>query len=198
MGTSGGRKRRITKDRVLDVMKEADHAFLTTTEIVDRLPASRQAVNNRLKELVERGELETRLSSNIRFYWLPGRVADGPDKRVVGDELVIDLDDRLREDLEKHAEAENTSAEEVTVDAVKEYLKEPPIRYWGAIRSLAFGIVIWFFVYAAAETYAPAIAVSGVGIIGGGLLVAFLLIFLVSILEPIVDPVVVWFQQLRE
>lgn len=189
MGSSGGRKRRITKDRVLTEIKEADYAFLTTTEIVDRLPASRQAVNNRLRELVERGELETRLSSNIRFYWLPGRVADDPSERVVGDELVLDLDDRLHEELEKRANEEEKSPERLATDLIDEGLEESRL-LWEATKNVAVGFALVFTIGIIVQAGDfPDIVYTvtmGTAIIG---MFFFIIMFMATMLNPIADQV---------
>lgn len=192
MAPESGRKRRVTNDRVLTVFQESTQAFLTTSEILEDLGGmiSRPTLLRRLNELDENGELEMRETSGPNIYWLPGRVADDPERVVSPDNLVLDLDERLRDDLEARANDEEQTPERVAKDLLAEGLEEPqPL--WEATKNVAFAFSLIFTVavFVQAGSFPPIVnqATLAVAVLAMGV---FMVMLMVAILNPVVEPAV--------
>lgn len=194
MSPNTGANRKFTKDRVLKIFRESDKPILTTVEVANELPVTRQAVTPRLQELLEDGELGGRKASRTWFYWLPGRVVEDPSERIVGDEIVLDVDDRHREELETIAEEEGTTPEEAASEVLADALKEDPFPYWDITRSLSFVVVLAAISYGLADSYGPPILVNLLQPIFGVLIIIFMGSVFVMAFSPIVEPAVTRFQ----
>lgn len=190
MSPDSGNAPKVTKSRLIKIFRDSDKPILTTGEIIDQVPVTRPAVNPKLRDLVEEGELGARKASNTWFYWLPGRVVEDPAERIVGDELVLDVDDRHREELEKIAEEEDTTPEEAAKEVLADALKDDPFPYWDITRSLSFLVVLAAVSYGLAENYGPAVLADVLLPVTGILTVLFLGSFFVMAFSPIVDPAV--------
>lgn len=65
---------RIPPERVLEVFEEREDPArpLTARDIADALGCSRRAAHAKLRELADRGEIETRkVGANARVWWIP-------------------------------------------------------------------------------------------------------------------------------
>jgi DNA-binding MarR family transcriptional regulator len=62
----------VDDDEILRVFRESPDPALFATEVADEIGYTRQGVNNRLDELVRRGELVRKKSGpKSVVYWLP-------------------------------------------------------------------------------------------------------------------------------
>lgn len=188
MPPNSGKKRSLTRDRLLITFQEDSRGFLTTREVADQVSASRPTVQRRLQELTEDGELKHRKASNVNFYWLPGRVADTSDGVVSPDELVLDLDDSVRRRLEERANPKqdvNELAEKILVDEV---LNENA--FFEATKTLSFGVLIVMILYSLSIMYLEGVVSQILFYIGSGsMLIFFVALFLMpfaSRLDPYV------------
>lgn len=183
MGPKKGANPKITKHGILEIFRGSDKPILTTGELIEQLPVTRQAANPRLRELIEENELGGRKASNTWFYWLPGRVVDDPSERVVGDELVVDLDERLQEDLEEFAEKNDVAPERAVIDVLDEKLN-PPFPYWDEIRTFSF-FFLWGIIFVGGlQNYLSTAVVEMAYVILGLFLVGFISVVVAAVFGP--------------
>lgn len=205
MAPESGRKRRVTNDRVLTVFRESDNPFLATGEVLEELKdiISRPTLLRRLNELVENGRLEMRETSGANIYWLPGRVADDPDRFVSPDKLVLDLDERLKDDLEDRANEEDKTPERLAKELLADALAGPPLPHWELTKTLGFAFSLIFLGFAVVVQLFTQGIIFNIAIgIAGVAMILFAISFITSVLAPVAGPVVDelgdWWDSLRE
>lgn len=83
---SGGQSqdRKISEQDILKIFDEADAPVLTSSEIAEELPVSRQAVNYRLEQMLEK-ELVGKKKTGARSVAWWAKVAPGLSARAVED-----------------------------------------------------------------------------------------------------------------
>jgi len=60
-----------TEDRIIEQFRQAETPFLTAVDIAEAIGMTRQGVNQRLKQLEERGVVERKkVGSRAVAYWL--------------------------------------------------------------------------------------------------------------------------------
>lgn len=72
-------RQEVTDEQILRILDDHEDPFLTTPEIGDRLPITRQATLNRLEGCRKRGEVEKKLAGRTAVWWLAGE--PGREKR---------------------------------------------------------------------------------------------------------------------
>jgi predicted transcriptional regulator len=60
----------VTDERILRAIRDVYSPAAGTSEIAERVGLTRQATENRLRQLVERELVETRLIGQVRVWWL--------------------------------------------------------------------------------------------------------------------------------
>jgi hypothetical protein len=116
----GGRKPRVTDKDLLDVFRDAEDPVLSTAEVADAVPIKRRGTLNRLRDLEDAGDLESKqIGGRNTVWWLAGLMdtesdrsetpadtpttdgdAESADTRAESDTLAEDVRDYLeREDL---------------------------------------------------------------------------------------------------
>lgn len=97
---TAGRPSRVDDDEIVAVLADAETPVLTTSDVAEQLPLSRRAVLDRLKDLHERGRVESMdVGPKAQVWWAinGGDTAPAaPLRRLVG---LVDTDeaDRARE-----------------------------------------------------------------------------------------------------
>lgn len=131
-----------------------------------------------------------RETAGTNIYWLPGRVAGEPDRIVSPDQLVLDLDDRLHEELEARANEEEKTPDRLAKDLLDDALEEPrPL--WEATKNVGFAFSLLFtvalFIQAGGFSGSVTNVTMGIAAIA---MVVFIIMFMATILNPVVDPAV--------
>ncbi|PSP32698.1 hypothetical protein BRC64_05735 [Halobacteriales archaeon QH_10_67_22] len=73
MSDGPGRKPTVSDDEILDVFRDATDPVLTASEVADQFPLGRRAIFKRLRDLADRGVVESKeTGSGGRVWWLPG------------------------------------------------------------------------------------------------------------------------------
>lgn len=70
-----GRDPRVTDDELLAVFEAAESPFLTVQEVAEHVDLGRRGTDQRLRQLVEQDDLDTRMAGRTRIFWLPERIA---------------------------------------------------------------------------------------------------------------------------
>lgn len=68
-----GRGEDVSDAEILQRMREADDAVLTTKEIADMLPIKRNATLRRLRKLADKNKIRTKSAGSGTVWWLPER-----------------------------------------------------------------------------------------------------------------------------
>ena len=69
---TGGRKPRVSDGDLLDVVRSTDDPVLSTAEVADDVPIKRRGVLNRLGDLADAGELESKqIGGRNTVWWIP-------------------------------------------------------------------------------------------------------------------------------
>jgi predicted ArsR family transcriptional regulator len=76
-GSRPGRRRRVSDDEILRVLREADTPVLTTSGVADELPIERRGMLNRLKALHKAGRVESMDVAKAKVWWIL-EDSDGP------------------------------------------------------------------------------------------------------------------------
>lgn len=63
----------IDDEEFLQAIRDVDSPVAGTSEIADAVGMQRKGASQRLTQLAERGEVETRLVGSVRIWWLPDR-----------------------------------------------------------------------------------------------------------------------------
>lgn len=67
------RPRSFTNDELLETMRNHPRPFCTAQELADRFGVENKTILNRLKELEEKNEVESkRVGARARVFWLAG------------------------------------------------------------------------------------------------------------------------------
>jgi hypothetical protein len=69
----GGRKPRVTDKDLLDVFRDAEDPVLSTAEVAESVPIKRRGTLNRLRDLEDAGDLESKqIGGRNTVWWLAG------------------------------------------------------------------------------------------------------------------------------
>lgn len=72
MSDGPGRKPTVSDDEILDVFRNSSDPVLTASEVADELSLSRRGAFKRLRDLAERGVLESKqVGSSSKVWWYP-------------------------------------------------------------------------------------------------------------------------------
>lgn len=97
-GSGPGRKAQVSDKEILEAlnsgMARAGAPALSTSDVADFLPISRQAVKRRLEKLSEKGEVGVHKAGRNRFWWVP-------DEKYTGGQLDSDGQFDLNEIVEE-------------------------------------------------------------------------------------------------
>lgn len=91
-----GRNIKLTKNRVVEIMQNANRPVWTVTKMAEHANVTRATANKRLKALADAGELETVQVGNATAYFIPGI-----ETKPVGDSVEL-----LKRDLRRSYEDE--------------------------------------------------------------------------------------------
>lgn len=64
------RSKEISDETILKVIRSADDPVVTTPEISEQLPMTRQGVAKRLRQLADEGRVNRKKPNRDVFYWL--------------------------------------------------------------------------------------------------------------------------------
>jgi hypothetical protein len=77
----GGRKPRVTDKDLLDVFRDAEDPVLSTAEVADAVPIKRRGTLNRLRDLEDAGDLESKqIGGRNTVWWLAGLMDTESDR----------------------------------------------------------------------------------------------------------------------
>ncbi|MFC6723511.1 winged helix-turn-helix transcriptional regulator [Halobium palmae] len=82
---AGRYSERVSEQDILKIFDNAEEPFLTATEIADQLPISQSAVNYRLKEMREKGQLDSKKTGSRAVGWwatVAPRLSEEAQKRA--------------------------------------------------------------------------------------------------------------------
>lgn len=102
-------------------LESGDAPALSTTEIAEVLPISRQAVKRRLEKLEEQGKISESRAGQNRFWWLPDETEEDIEKGSLSlDEIVEpgDLSDDVLADLAQQQLAADNLPEEMVEEVL--------------------------------------------------------------------------------
>lgn len=64
------KRKKVTDEQIIQLFKDSDDPVLTAPELTECLPISRQQVNKRLRDLRDRGLLESKQSGSGQVWWI--------------------------------------------------------------------------------------------------------------------------------
>jgi hypothetical protein len=77
----GGRKPRVTDRDLLDVFRDAEDPVLSTAEVAESVPIKRRGTLNRLRDLEDAGDLESKqIGGRNTVWWLAGLMDTESDR----------------------------------------------------------------------------------------------------------------------
>lgn len=85
-------EKKVSDAELVSIIRSADDPVLTTAEVTEGTPISRQAVKRRLEQLFEEGHISRKKAGRNRVWWVD--VDDKHVSREIRDRL-IELDRRL-------------------------------------------------------------------------------------------------------
>jgi len=96
--SDGGRKPRVTDDDLLDALRATDDPVLSTAEVADKVPIQRRGVLNRLRELEEAGEIDSKtIGGRNTVWWIDADTQPPRDGRDPGETPATDQADESPE-----------------------------------------------------------------------------------------------------
>lgn len=67
------KRQKVTDSEIIEAIKDISDPFVTAKELAEQLPISRQQVNDRLRDLEQRGILSRKKAGSGQGWWIVGQ-----------------------------------------------------------------------------------------------------------------------------